>query len=131
MAPIRPHVLIAAVAVAVGLVVTGCSDEDVDATREELEDVTGAVGARSVAESLRAALKAKDLAGGENLRDVATLRDAAADLPGDPEIVGVDDADGDGRDDDGKVEVRTGDQAACVTVAEDGDDVDIADGACA
>ena len=121
---------IAAVVVALGLVVTGCSDEDVDATREELEDVTGAVGARSLAESLRAALKAKELAADEHLRDVATLRDAAADLPGDPEIVGIEDADGDGRDDDGKVEVRTGDQAACLTIADDGNDVDVADRAC-
>lgn len=124
-------------ACALALLAAACSDEDREGiadrardVREGAEDLAGAASARATAETLRAALEARDLDEGETPRDVAILEDAAADLPGDPAITGIADRDGDDRDDDGRVEVRVGDQRACLTVAVRGGDVDVTGGAC-
>jgi hypothetical protein len=96
-------------------------DEAVDEAREDVEDVAGTVGARAAAEALRGILESKDLASDQTLRDVTVLQDAVGDIPGDPEVSGIEDADGDAKDDDGKVTVAVGDQQACVTVADNGE----------
>ena len=91
------------------------------ARREKAEDVAGTVTARAAAEAIRAALQAENLDANQTVRDVAVLQESVADIPGDPSVSGIDDADGDGKDDDGKVQVAVGDQTACITVQDNGD----------
>jgi hypothetical protein len=118
---------------ALGLVLTvglatvagACSDED----RDDFESVADSAGARSVAEALRVSLLAQDLHDDQHVDDVAIIQDAVRDLPGDPEVSGVEDANGDGRDDDGRIQVRVDDEAACVTVHENGE-VNVSGDAC-
>ena len=98
--------------------------------REHAEDGAGAVGARTQAEALRASLKGNDTADAEGVRSVAAINEAATDLPGDVEVTGVDDADGDGLDDDGRVQVDQGDQSACVILPAEGEDTTVENGAC-
>ena len=63
--------------------------------------------------------------GGASRRDVDVLEESVDDLPGEPEVTGIDDGDGDGRDDDGVVEVHVGDQRACLVIGEPGDGDDV------
>jgi hypothetical protein len=119
----------------VGLVVgSACDDETQDEAEEAVEgakEKAGEAGARASAEAFRVSLKAQDTddaTGG--VRNVEALRAAADDLPGDPDITGIADADGDGRDDDGYVQADVGDESACVTLPETGDDIDVSGGAC-
>ena len=109
--------------------VAACDDSDGQNAREQVEDAVGDATARAAAESMRAALEAEDLNGGETLRSVAVLQENADDVPGDPQVSGITDSDGDGKDDDGKVELKVGDQAACVSVT-DQNDVSVDDDAC-
>jgi hypothetical protein len=119
----------------VGLLVGGaCDDETKDEAEEAVEgakEKAGEAGARASAEAFRVSLKAQDTddaTGG--VRNVEALRSAAEDLPGDPTITGIADSDGDGRDDDGYVQADVGDESACVTLPETGDDIDVSGGAC-
>ena len=128
--------LIGAAAVAV-LLGAGCSDETqkevdeaADSVREDAEDAAGNAGARTVAESFRASLKTNDIAENDGFRSVEALRDVAEDLPGDPDVSGIEDADGDGLDDDGNVEVTVEDKSACVVIPETGEDTEVTDEAC-
>jgi hypothetical protein len=116
---------------------SGCDDGDVDEARNEIEeragdvredaeDLAGEAGARAAAEAMRGILLAHDA--GER-REVAVLQDAAGDIPGDPEVTGIVDADGDGRDDDGAVTVAVGDQVSCLSVSDSGD-IDVSLDAC-
>lgn len=93
-----------------------------------VEELTERVSARVVAEATRATLVADDLDEGEQESDVAVLREAVEDLPGEPEVTGIEDTDGDGRDDDGKPEVHTDDEVACLSISSGC--VDVSDGAC-
>jgi hypothetical protein len=125
---------LAALAV-VGLLAGGaaCDDDTRDKAKEAVESAkekVGEAGARAAAEAFRASLKAQDDDVPGGVRNVDVLREAAKDLPGDPAITGIDDADGDGRDDDGYVQAKVGDETACVTVPESGDDIDVSGGAC-
>ncbi|MGH8979232.1 MAG: hypothetical protein ACRDV7_14225 [Acidimicrobiia bacterium] len=108
-----------------GAAACGGNDDDVDdaldSAREQAEDVAGSAGARVAAEAMRGVLQAEALAPGETLRTMTVLQESADDLPGDPTVTGIEDADGDGKDDDGKVEFAAGDQRACVTVADNGE----------
>ena len=120
---------------AVGLLAGGACDDDTrDDVKEAAEDVkekAGEAGARVIAEGYRASIKAQDTddaTGG--VRNVEALRTAAADLPGDPEVTGIEDADGDGRDDDGYVQVNVDDESACVTLPVSGDDIEVSGGSC-
>lgn len=87
-------------------------------------------GARAVAEAIRTALVVEDLEGNQHVRDVAVLREAVGDVPGDPQVSGIDDANGDGRDDDGKLEIAVDAERACLTLPDDGGDIDVAGQAC-
>jgi hypothetical protein len=120
---------------AVGLVAGGaCDDETRDDAKEAAEDVkekAGEAGARVIAEGYRASVKAQDTDDARGgVRNIEALRTAAQDLPGDPEVTGIADDDGDGRDDDGYVQVNVGDESACVTLPESGDDIEVSGGAC-
>lgn len=88
-------------------------------------------GARAVAEAIRAALVVQNLEADQNVRDVAVLREAVGDVPGAPQVSGIDDADGDGRDDDGKIEIAVDAERACLTLPDgEGGDIDVAAQAC-
>jgi len=103
-----------------------CDDDDVDEAREDLEDIAGETGARVAAEAMRGLVLRADE--GER-RSVATLDDAAEDLPGDPDVSGIADTDGDGLDDDGRVTITVEDQTACLVVREDGE-TEVSSSAC-
>jgi hypothetical protein len=115
-----------------------CSDDTQDdlrdaaeGVREDVEDAAGTAGARGLAEQLRVALMAKDIPEGQSERHVAVLEDVIADLPGDADSYsGVEDGDGDGVDDDGKVQADVEDQSACLTISEDGNDLNVDNGEC-
>jgi hypothetical protein len=122
-----------------GAALVACSDETrdrigdaADSAREDIESAGNTVGARAAAESFRAAIKADDLDDARGgARELALLQDKADALPGDPVAEGITDADGDGIDDDGRVEFVVGDAVACVTLPASGDDIDVTDGRCA
>ncbi len=104
----------------------------VDSATEDIEEGANDATARAGAEAFRASLKAQetdDDAGG--VRKIEALQRAAEDVPGSPDVTGIADSDGDGIDDDGFVEVRVGNQVACVQLPESGNEIDVTDDACA
>ena len=120
-APVRIALGLLAVVAFAGV---GVACDDVE---EQANDAT----ARAGAEAFRVSIKAQDTdddSGG--VRSVEALQAAAEDVPGDPDITGIEDSDGDGIDDDGFVEVHVGDQVACVQLPESGDEVDVTGEAC-
>ncbi|HEX2576753.1 MAG TPA: hypothetical protein VHK88_10425 [Aquihabitans sp.] len=117
---------------------SACSDdteEDVrdtaESVQEDVEEGVDQAAARSTAEALRASLKGNDTADQEGMRSVAAIEEAAEDLPGDPTVNGIEDTDGDGLDDDGRVEIESGGDQACLTIPEEGEDAEVENGACA
>src|SRR4051794_27779726 len=117
-------------------VLAGCSDDTknklkntASSVRETGENAAGAAGAIALAETLRGALAAKDLQSGQTERDVSVINATVRDLPGNPNVTGIEDANGDGKDDDGKVQVNVGDQSACLNIAPNGD-MNVDNGAC-
>jgi hypothetical protein len=127
-----------AVVVLVGaFAVAGCSSDTTDkakdtakSAQEDVEDAAGTGAARIAAEGLRASLKGNATADDEGVRSVKAINDAADELPDDAELSGVDDGDGDGKDDDGKVQVSVGDQQACLTLPATGEDTKVTTGPC-
>lgn len=117
----RGMVRILAAAVTALLCVAACSSS--------AKKTLSQAGARAAVETARGVLKAQNLKQGETVRSVSVLKDAADKVPGSPDVTGITDADGDGKDDDGKVEFTVGDQHACLT-AHDNGNVDVTDGAC-
>jgi hypothetical protein len=112
---------------ALGLLGVACGDDD---GAEDVEETVEQAQARAAAEWMRGDLLGRDLRSDEHLRDVSVLEDSAENIPGSPDVTGIDDTTGDGRDDDGNVEIVVGDEAACVRVSEDGDSVDVEGGTC-
>jgi len=108
-----------------GIAACGDSKDDaqdaVDSAREQAENAAGAAGARAAAEAMRGVLQAKHLEANQTVRDVVVLQAAADDVPGSPTVTGIEDQDGDGKDDDGKVQFAVGDQVACVSVQDNGE----------
>jgi len=116
---------------------TACSSDTTDDAKETVEsakddaaEAADDATARGQAEALRASLKGNETADDEGARSVSVLRQAADDLPGDPDVSGIDDGDGDGLDDDGKVQITVDDSSACVSLPETGEDIDVTDGDC-
>jgi hypothetical protein len=111
-----------------------CSDDASDTAGDaidEVEERVGEAGARAGAEAFRVTLREQDADGAAGgLRTIEILQTAADDLPGDPEITGIEDGNGDGIDDDGYVQFVVGDESACVMVPESGDEIDVTGGAC-
>lgn len=91
-----------------------------DEASKKADDASNAVDkglARVQAEAFR--LQVKNLAKNDATKytSVSVLRDAAKDLPASANVSGITDADGDGKDDDGKVSVTVDTSKACVTVS--------------
>jgi hypothetical protein len=133
----RPRFLLAAGLFAMGSFTVACSDETTDNARDTIDSAADDAAtaadqtqARVAAEALRASLKANGTADDEGIRSIAAIDEAVADLPGDPEITGLEDSDGDGLDDDGKVGVTVDDEQACVILPEEGEDTEVTSEAC-
>ena len=122
-----------ALPLALGLLLAACGDDDDtgDGVAQDLEDAAESGGARVLAESLRALLVAEDIGGPDvDRRNVDVLLETVDDLPGSPEITGIEDTDGDGLDDDGRLEATVDDEVACISVDDSGD-TDVDGGPCA
>jgi hypothetical protein len=118
------------------LALASCSDETEDKVREaarsagrDVDNAIDATAAAAAAEAMRGVLMAKDLPDGKTVRHVDVLTDAAGELPGDPTVTSIEDGDGDGKDDDGKVGIVVGGQRACLTVQDNGE-IDVSNDAC-
>lgn len=98
--------------------------------KDNAEEGMGVAQARAAAIALQGGLKANQTARDDGARSVKAINEVADKIPGSPEISGVEDADGDGFDDDGKVQVTVGDYSACLTIEANGTGSDISDGAC-
>ena len=132
----------AAVVLLLGLLIGGaCSKESrtkIDAAGKsvatDLRRGSQQVEARLVAEAVRLDLKRGGLAEKQGLRSVAALRKAAVEVvsksPGHPQVTEISDGDGDGRDDDGKVQVTVGKASACLLLPSTGTNTAVHDGAC-
>jgi hypothetical protein len=107
----------------------GDGETDIDEIDDQAAEVTESAGARGVAEALRLVLIEDDLDEDQHVRDVDVLQESVDDLPGDPDVQGIADEDGDGKDDDGKVEVLVNDEVACMSVSLDSD-VEVTGGEC-
>jgi hypothetical protein len=59
---------------------------------------------------------------------MSVLQEAARDLPRSPTVTGLSDGNGDGRDDDGKLEITIDESHSCVIVA--GGDIDVTSNRC-
>jgi hypothetical protein len=139
---------IGAALAATTLLGVGCSSDDVDDAQDQAEEVRDETAetasdaadevaetadegaARAQGEALRTAIRADDDLAEDTARDVGLLEDAIEDLPGDVTVTGLEDEDGDGLDDDGNLTVEVDDSAACVTLPAEGDEIDVAGGAC-
>jgi hypothetical protein len=113
-------------------VLASCSDDTNDKLKNvasTVQDKTGQVAADALAEALRGALAAKDLPKGQTERNVDVIDQVVRDLPGNPNFTGIEDANGDGKDDDGTVQANVGDQSACLHIANDGN-MNVDSGAC-
>lgn len=125
----RPGRFFAAAAIAV-LALGACGDDDdTSSVREEAGDLVDQSAVRVQAEAFRALLKQKAGSDAAQYVSMTVLRDALDDLPGEVTSSGLTDADGDGRDDDGRVQLEVDGSMACVSVS--GTDTTVANGACA
>lgn len=127
--PRRARKLASLAVVVTLLAAMACSADDAgDDPDNDLGEKAASAEARTVAEALRVVILA-DGTDGPDRRRVDSLQENVDDIPGEPDISGIADDDGDGLDDDGKIEVTVDEEVACLTVAEDGD-VDVTGGSC-
>lgn len=125
--PARRRWRLAALPLVAAIALAGCG-KDNDEDNSRAEEVTESAGARVLAEAIRVTLVADG--NHDDRRTVEALEEAVSDIPGDPEVTGIEDDDGDGRDDDGEVVIHVDDEVACLTVDDDGKDVDVTGGEC-
>lgn len=119
---------------------TGLSVACSDKTNEQLKsagtqlasDASGAAsagGARGMAETYRGLVKTK--ANGQDLRSMTVLNDAKSGLPSSNVAVsGLNDANGDGKDDDGYVQFSLDNRSSCVQLPATGDNTEVTNEAC-
>jgi hypothetical protein len=105
------------------------AQKNADELGAELEETAGEAQARAAAEDLRVRIKANTTTTTLGPRSMVAITESAADVVGDPEVLAVD-ADGDGLEDDGKVQVNVAGASACLTLPATGDDTTVEGGAC-
>ena len=125
--------LVVALPLCIGLVAAACGSDDDSgkgdsSAGDRAKEIAQSAGARAMGEALRVILLA-DNAFDEHPRDVKVLQENVNDLPGNPKVTGIEDKDGDGRDDDGNLETHVYDEVACVSVSTHGR-VDVHGGDC-
>jgi len=98
-----------------------------DEAKDDASSAVDSAGARGAAEYVRGRVKAAD---DQDPRSVELLQGYVDDLPSQAKATGLDDQDGDGLDDDGKVEFTVGDKSSCLTIPESGNDTQVSDDAC-
>ena len=97
---------------------------------DEADTKAAEAKARVAAEDLRARIKANKTADDQGARSVAAIKESLADVAGSPKAVGLTDADRDGLDDDGKVQLDVDGASACLTLPATGEDTTVKGGAC-
>jgi hypothetical protein len=121
-----------------------CSDDDEDAVGDAVDEagerlesavteVEGAIddaGARVAAEAFAAAVDTDEDAASDGSTSMAVIEENIADLPGEPEVTGVEDADGDGADDDGLIGFVVDEDESCVELSPDSGEASVLDGPC-
>lgn len=144
--------LLAAIAIALvaltSISLAGCSSDTkdkakdaVDSAKEDAKKGADKAGntlstkkdeaqARATAEELRVRMKESDTADAEGVRSVKALNDSVSKLAGNPTVTGIEDGNGDGLDDDGKVQVDVNDSHACLTLPATGENTEVKGGAC-
>lgn len=114
---------------AVALVLPACGDDsDAGSVVDRAGDAVSQTAARAQAEALRGLLKTRADDDATRYRTVTVLNEAIKDLPGDTTVTGVADTDGDGLDDDGRVQVTMNGESACLAVS--GTNTTVTNGAC-
>ncbi|HEY7136237.1 MAG TPA: hypothetical protein VIB48_14335 [Acidimicrobiia bacterium] len=111
----------------------GCSKSTTDAAKKTVKNATNDIKrdtAIGIADALREAIKHQASDKHQSPRSIAVIQAAINDIPGTPDVSGVVDANHDGLDDDGRVEVKVGDQYACLTIPQQGDTYDTKGGRC-
>lgn len=106
------------------------AQDNAEKAGDEIETTGDEAQARAAAEDLRVRIKANDTADSEGPRSVSAINESLNDVAGNPELEGLTDDDGDGLDDDGKVQVNVEDSSACLTLPESGEDTTVEGGAC-
>lgn len=131
------HLVIMLVAVLGLASVSGCSEETqkkvddaVESAKQDIKKKSGEAGARAAAEALRLGANAKSRADDKPMRSVSVLRDVAKELPSSVTVSGIDDGNGDGLDDDGRVSVAYEGKNACVELPEQGRNATVRSGSC-
>jgi hypothetical protein len=120
------------------VVLAGCSDDDDDGdVSDTLEDIGSEIdqeideaSASGMAEAFVALIENDDRAADAGVRDMTVISENLDDMPGEPEVTGVEDSDGDGLDDDGYLTFVVDDEQQCVELAAEGTDAETLDGAC-
>jgi hypothetical protein len=129
-----PRLAVAAVAlVSMVTLGIGCSKSTTDAAKKTAENAANDIKqgtAVGIADVLRTAIKHEASDKHQPPRSLTVIDAAIHDIPGTPDVLGVVDANHDGLDDDGKVEVKVGDQYACLTIPQQGDAYDTKGGRC-
>ena len=106
------------------------AEDNAEKAGDEIEETGDEAQARTAAEDLRARIKANDTANDEGARSVAAINESLEDVAGDPKLEGLEDGDGDGLDDDGKVQITVESSSACLTLPESGEDTTVESGPC-
>ena len=109
---------------------TSNAKDTVKSAKEDVAKTADEAAARAAAEALRVSLKGNKTADKEGIRSVKAIDQAAKDLPGDATYTGVTDANGDGLDDDGQVQVTVSQGNACLTLPAQGENTTVKGGAC-
>ncbi len=124
--------------VALAMSAPACSQETRDkvkgagrSAQRDAEALGRQTEARTAAEALRVALKSEKDKNGRSMKNIShAVRTYASRVPGNPQISGAVDANSDGRDDDGKIQVNVGDKSACVVLPATGSDTTVRNGRC-
>lgn len=130
-----------AIVAALALLTAGCSDDqtkhDANDIQDDLEEAADDVGsaiddasARVAAEAFAVAVDTDEEAADRGARDTGVIEENVDDLPGEPEVTGVEDSDDDGQDDDGLVGFVVNDEESCVELAADSGEASVLDGPC-